>query len=138
MSFVSFMSLLKCLLSNKSACSISCLLTVKKHIYHPLYMLYKIHHSADKGLTPSCLGEIFLFGFVPKSASQMIKTGFSIFYLTHFTFYSWKINLSVLSCTKFSINIHCSLICIPKIRTSVCLYCQASSFTGSYISHNAS
>lgn len=52
MSFVSFTSSLKCLLSNKSACSISCLSTVKKHIYHPLYILYKTHNTADKELTP--------------------------------------------------------------------------------------
>lgn len=47
MSFVSFMSLLKCLLSNKPGCSISCLSSVKRPIYHPLYTLYKIHDSAN-------------------------------------------------------------------------------------------
>lgn len=71
MSFVSFMSLLKCLLSHRSACSISCLSTVKKHIYHSLCILYRTHNSADSELTPCCWDGIILIISVPKSASQM-------------------------------------------------------------------
>lgn len=50
--------LVKSRLSNKPACSISYLSTVKKHIYHPLYAQDKTHDSADRELTPS-LGENF-------------------------------------------------------------------------------
>lgn len=51
MSFVSFMSLLKCFLSNKSPCSISCLSAGKEHIHHPLYTQFKTNRTANRGLT---------------------------------------------------------------------------------------